>query len=117
MGAFSLVFTGCKKESETSAPPVAPAPAVDPSSPQSYMNDKPFIDKLKKQKNARATVTARHMEVRRAYEAALKDDPKGEKPETQELKRQLDALGKEYLALRQETMKTVRDRIAPKKGN
>jgi len=109
MGLLSLCLSGCKKQEE--------AKPVDPSSPQSYMNDKPFLDKLKAQKKSRQAVMARHMAAAKAYEAALKDDPKGERSETRELKVKLDALTAEYRALRQETMKTVQERIAPKKGN
>jgi len=81
------------------------------------MNDKPFMDKLAAQKKSRQVVMQRHAELRRVYEAALKEDPKGEKPETQDLKKKLDALTAEYQGLRQATLKTVSDRLNPKKAN
>lgn len=105
MGFALLTFTGCGKEEKS----------VDPASPESYMKDKPFLDKLSAQKKERASVMQRHIAARKAYEEALKADPKGEKPETQELRNKMDALEDEYRALRQKTLQTVRERITPKK--
>lgn len=101
-----LVLAGCRKEEK---------PAVSPSSPKSYMKDKAFLGKLEEQQRTREGVMARHMAARRAYNEALKVDPKGEQPATQELRAKMDALEAEYRKLQQETFKTVRERITPKK--
>ena len=105
-GLALLTFSGCGKNEEK---------PVDPASPASYMNDKPFLDKLSDQKKERASVMQRHIAARKAYEEALKADPKGEKPETQALKKELEKLEAEYRAQRKKTLETVRKRITPKK--
>lgn len=79
------------------------------------MKDKAFLGKLEEQQRTREGVMARHMAARRAYNEALKVDPKGEQPATQELRAKMDALEAEYRKLQQETFKTVRERITPKK--
>ena len=105
MGVLSSVLTGCRKEE---AKPEIPA-----SSPQSYMNDKAFMGELKAQKDERRQTMARYMKARAAYEAALKGDAKCEKPETQDLKKKMEAIEDEYQAQRRKTLKTVRERITP----
>jgi len=110
MGFCLLSLWGCGQGKDG-----AEAPSVDESVPQSYMNDKPFLEKLKSQKKSRQALMQLHMEARRAYEEALKTDPKGEKPETKSLKMKVEEYEREYQSLRQETMKTVRDRLTSEK--
>ena len=107
-GALVLFLAGCRKEE---AKPEIPA-----SSPQSYMNDKAFMGKLKEKRKARASTMARHHEAYVAYQEALKADPKGEKPETKALHEKMIAIENEYQALERETMRFVRDRLAPVRG-
>lgn len=105
-GAIVLCLAGCRKEE---AKPEVPA-----SSPQSYMKDKAFMGEMKAQKRERQLTIKRHIEARAAYEAALKDDPKGEKPETQDLKRKMESIAQEYETQRKKALDTVRRRITPK---
>ena len=107
MGMLTLVLPGCRKDE---AKPEIPA-----SSPQSYVNDKAFMGELKAQKEERRQTMARYMKARTAYEAALKADAKCEKPETQDLKKKMEAIEDEYQAQRRKTLKTVRERISPEK--
>lgn len=108
MGMFVLCLAGCRKEEKK--------PEVPASSPQSYMNDKAFMGELKAQKDERRQTMARYMKARKAYEAALKGDAKCEQPETQELKKKMEAIEDEYQAQRRKTLATVRERIAPERS-
>lgn len=106
-GALVLCLAGCRKEEEK--------PEVPASSPQSYMNDKAFMGKLKEKRKARASTMARHAKAWAAYQEALKADPKGEKPETKELLKKAEAIRREYEAQRAEAMKIVGERLTPEK--
>ena len=99
---------GCGKEPE--------APTEDRASPKSYMNDKPFLNRLKEQKASRQQLQMRHIEAMNAYQAALKDDPDCKLEATKSLKAKVVAIEKEYMASRQKTMAEVRERITPRKG-
>lgn len=97
------LFAGCGKEQ----------PKVDPSSPESYMKDEAFQNKLKQQDVTRRSLLKKFSGLRREYEAACAKDPHS--PEAKALKAKLDATEDEYQANRKLTQAIVRDRLAPKR--
>jgi len=109
MGVIGLCLSGCSKQEEA-------AKRVDPSSPESYMNDKAFLGKLDGVKSEQVEVMKKFHRVANAYKKALEGDAKAEKPETQALKAEMENLEKQYRALRQKMQSTVRERIAPQHG-
>ena len=103
---------GCSRESEKDAPP--------PYVPESYMNDPEFRGKLAEHRqarnkivNERAAVVAKMREIEqraRGDEAVFTNAPSWKA-----LKAQLEDLNARYEQARQEQLKYVRDRVAPKK--
>ena len=107
MAVACLFLAGCRKEEAKSA--------VSPSSPKSYMNDKKFIGDLERKRTERARIIKTRIEVKKAYDAALRDDPSGAKPETQELKKKLEATERAFMENRRQTMDAVKRRLSPEK--
>ena len=106
--AFAVAFcgmyliSGCGKDE----------PQIDPASPQSYMHDKQFMQRLEDQEKAKRNLMVEFSKVNAEYKAAKAKDPEGEA--TKALKARVDALEKEYVRLRTETQAIVRERITPK---
>lgn len=121
MGACLLFFAGCGKDEK------AAEKAVDPSSPESYMNDPAFRQKLSADRKERqrllgsraaivgqmkAMIDAKKRELQTndlaAVKAVLDKDPAW-----QELTRKCEEANAQVEASRQATLKTVRARITP----
>ena len=121
IGLALLFLAGCRKEE---AKPEIPA-----SSPASYMNDPKFRDKLGDQRKARNRIVAERSEYVEkmkamvdAKKAELKTDDAAkvkaalaESAEWKDLMNRYEELTKRIEDIRREQLKTVRERIAPKK--
>lgn len=114
-GLFVLLSAGCDKKGG------APAkPAVDRSSPESYMHDETFRKKVSTQRHEVQALAARLKPLKdrmQALVAAHGEDPaKLEKiPEWNELHKKVTELNEQLKAARREQLSTVRDRITPVK--
>ncbi len=104
--ALALMLTGavvgCSREE---------APAVDPSSPASYLNDQEFMGKLKRQEQAKQSLIKRHLELKREYDQENAQAPGSAR--AQELKAQLEELAREFEASTRQTEAIVRQRLKP----
>jgi len=121
MGAVALFLAGCDKKPEGGG-------AVDPSSPRSYMNDKAFRQQLKDRKKAaiglgeaREEVTARQDALIAAKGEAMKTGDRAKivaalagDAEWQALEAKAKELDEAFMKHHRETMRVVRERIAPK---
>ena len=120
-GACLLLVAGCGKGGEQ-------AKSVDPTSPESYMNDRPFREKLSADRKARQGLLRARSEIVAQMKAMIDakkralgtDDLAKVKaelekdPAWQELRAQCDEATAKVEASRKETLKTVRERITPK---
>lgn len=120
-GAFLLLVAGCGKGGEQAKP-------VDPTSPESYMNDRPFREKLSADRKARqalfrargeivsqmaAMIEAKKRELGTDDLAKVKAALDGD-PAWKEVYRQFEEATAKIEASRKATLKTVRERITPK---
>lgn len=123
----AFVLTGCSREE---APPAAPAPAVSPSSPESYMHDRVFREKLSAAQKERQSLLRSRSEIVGEMKAMIDakkaelgtDDLKKVKevldrdPKWQALHVQCTNANAKVEAHRKSTYKTVRERLLPKAG-
>ena len=122
----AFVLTGCSRE-EAERP--APAPAVSPAAPESYMHDKAFREKLSAAQKERQTLLRSRGEIVGEMKAMIEakrrelgtDDLKKVKevldqdPKWQALQVQCTNANAKVEASRKATYKTVRERLLPKK--
>ena len=120
MGLVLLTFTGCGKEEEK---------PVDPASPESYMKDATFRGKLSADRKerqrlfgSRAEIVGKMKAMIEAKKAELKTDDLNkvkavldQDPAWQALYVQCTNANAKIEAHRKATLKTVRERITPKK--
>lgn len=125
--ATVFALTGCSREK---AAPAAPAPAVSPASPESYMHDAAFRGKLSAAQKERQSLLQARSEVVVRMKAMIDakkrelgtDDLKKVKavldgdPEWQALYVQCTNANAKVDAHRKATYATVRERLAPKSG-
>lgn len=119
--AFLLLVAGCGKSEEKAAP-------VDPTSPEGYMNDQPFREKLSADRKARQALFRARSEIVSQMEAMIEAKKRelgtedlgkvkaaldGD-PAWKEVYRQFEEATAKIEASRKATLKTVRERITPK---
>ena len=112
MGALTLVLTGCKKEPE--------APEIPASSPESYMKDPVFREKLAtKRKELQRIVLERKPLADRMQELVKEhgeDLSKLQKiDEWNDLHKKVTALNEQYETLRKQQLTILKQRITPTK--
>lgn len=124
MVVCAVAVLGCGKKE-----PAEASKAPPPHSPESYMNDKAFREKLKARREAmkglgaeRAKIAARLEEMTKIIREKLgTDDPAKVGAELDKiaewtrLKERALALDREFAAAHRETQRIVRERIVPKK--
>lgn len=124
MVVCAVAVLGCGKKEPAAASKVPP-----PHSPESYMNDAAFREKLKARREAmkglgaeRAKIAARLEEMTKIVREKLgTDDPAkvgaelDKIAEWTKLKERALALDREFAAAHRETQRIVRERIVPKK--
>lgn len=120
-GACLLLVAGCGKSGDKAA-------TVDPTSPESYMNDPAFRQKLSADRKARQALFRARSEIVTQMEAMIEAKKRelatddlakvkaalDEDPAWKEVYKQFEEATAKIEASRKATLKTVRERITPK---